>query len=127
MTALYKNIIEGLVNSSSLAVSMVNFNGACFLWEGPMIEKSDNSKIKTKKEGETIPEVYTNAVLTNMTPYEFEVTLGLGSSNYEGVKPLVNVRMSPQFAKEFSKLLQQNVKLFEERFGEIPVYQEMEM
>ena len=73
-------------------------------------------------DSESIPEVYTNAVLTNMTPYEFEITLGLGSSNYEGVRPVVNVRMSPQFAKEFSELLNQNVKLFEERFGEIKVF-----
>lgn len=71
-------------------------------------------------EGITIPEVYTNAVMTNMTPYEFEITLGLGSNNYEGVRPVVNVRMSPQFAKEFSDLLLNNIKLFEERFGEIP-------
>lgn len=71
-----------------------------------------------------IPEVYTNAVLTNMTPYEFEITLGLGSSNYEGVRPVVNVRMSPQFAKEFAELLQDNIKLFENKFGEIKVFKE---
>lgn len=79
------------------------------------------SQVKTNNDSQSIPEVYTNAVLTNMTPYEFEITLGLGSSNYEGVRPVVNVRMSPQFAKEFSELLQKNVKLFEERFGEIKV------
>ena len=31
----------------------------------------------------------------------------MGKSNYEGVKPAVNVRMSPQFAKEFVKVLQE--------------------
>lgn len=87
------------------------------------MKKSDNvPELKTSTGSESIPEVYTNAVLTNMTPYEFEITLGLGSSNYEGVRPVVNVRMSPQFAKEFSQLLNQNVKLFEERFGEIKVF-----
>jgi hypothetical protein len=87
------------------------------------LKKSDNkSELKTNKDSESVPEVYTNAVLTNMTPYEFEITLGLGSSNYEGVRPVVNVRMSPQFAKEFSELLNENVKLFEERFGEIKVF-----
>ncbi len=69
-----------------------------------------------------IPEVYTNAVMTNMTPYEFEITLGLGSNNYEGIRPVINVRMSPQFAKEFTQLLQNNVKMFEEKFGEIKVF-----
>jgi len=92
-----------------------------------MIKKNANIKTETNTEGQTIPEVYSNAVLTNMTPYEFEITLGLGSSNYEGVKPVVNVRMSPQFAKEFSNLLQQNVKMFEERFGEIPVFEDKDM
>ena len=87
------------------------------------MKKSDNaSELKTNTNSQSVPEVYTNAVLTNMTPYAFEITLGLGSSNYEGVRPVVNVRMSPQFAKEFSQLLNQNVKLFEERFGEIKVF-----
>lgn len=80
-----------------------------------------HGQLKTSTDSQLIPEIYTNAVLTNMTPYEFEITLGLGSSNYEGVRPVVNVRMSPQFAKEFSNLLQQNVKLFEKNFGEIKV------
>jgi hypothetical protein len=86
--------------------------------------KHDKPELTTQpqKIGEkiTIPEVYTNAVMTNMTPYEFEITMGLGSNNYEGVRPVVNIRMSPQFAKEFSDLFLNNIKLFEQRFGEIP-------
>jgi len=50
-----------------------------------MIKKKVDIKTETNTEGQTIPEVYSNAVLTNMTPYEFEITLGLGSSNCEGV------------------------------------------
>jgi len=51
-----------------------------------------------------------------MTPYEFEITPGLGSNNYEGVRSVVNVRMSPQFAKEFSDLLVNNItQLFHQR------------
>ena len=30
--------------------------------------------------------------------------------------------MSPQFAKEFAELLQNNIKLFEDKFGEIKVF-----
>jgi len=48
-------------------------------------------------------------------------TLGLGSSNYEGVKPAVNVRMSPQFAKELVKVLQENVDLYEQQVAKIVV------
>jgi len=88
-----------------------------------MNKKNESPAIlKTNNEQASIPEVYTNAVLTNMTPYEFEITLGLGSNNYEGVRPVVNVRMSPQFAKEFTQLLQNNIKMFEEKFGEIKVF-----
>jgi len=87
-----------------------------------MDEKKFQNNLKTNDQQPQIPEVYTNAVMTNMTPYEFEITLGLGSNNYEGIRPVINVRMSPQFAKEFTQLLQQNVKLFEDKFGEIKVF-----
>ncbi len=88
-----------------------------------MIKKTEKAELKIENNLQPqIPEVYTNAVMTNMTPYEFEITLGLGSNNYEGIRPVINVRMSPQFAKEFTQLLQSNVKMFEEKFGEIKVF-----
>ena len=67
-----------------------------------------------------IPEVYTNSGIVNFSPYEFEVTFGLGSSNYEGVRPVVNLRMSPQFAKEFARIITENVKRYEENIGNLP-------
>jgi len=87
-----------------------------------MNEKKPALNIQTNTTQPQIPEVYTNAVMTNLTPYEFEITLGLGSKNYEGIRPVINVRMSPQFAKEFTQLLQHNVQIFEEKFGEIKVF-----
>ncbi len=88
-----------------------------------MIKKPENNTtFQPNSNQPQIPEVYTNAVMTNMTPYEFEITLGLGSNNYEGIRPVINVRMSPQFAKEFTQLLQQNLQVFEEKFGEIKVF-----
>ena len=83
----------------------------------PGTEKPENTTLQTNTDPKTIPEVYTNAALANISPYEFELTLGLASSNYEGVRPVVNVRMSPQFAREFAELLQNNVRLYEEKFG----------
>lgn len=65
-----------------------------------------------------VPEVYANAALVSTSPYEFEITLGLGSANYEGVRPVVNLRMSPQFAREFAQLLVDNVHSYQEQFGE---------
>lgn len=61
-----------------------------------------------------LSDVYTNACSINFNKYEVEITLGLGSSNYETVKPLVNIRMSPQFANEFCDSLVNNLKKFEE-------------
>ena len=71
-----------------------------------------------------LPEIYTNTAMVNFNPYEFEVTIGLGSANYEGVKPVVNVRMSPQFAKEMAKILAENVARYEEMVGAIPQTEE---
>ncbi len=73
-----------------------------------------------------IPEVYANAGMVNTSPYEFEITLGLGSSNYQGVKPVVNLRMSPVFAKELAKLLVDNINLFEENHGKIKLPKNVE-
>ena len=51
-----------------------------------------------------IPEIYSNVANIHLNQYEFEVTFGLGSANYEGVRPAINMRMSPQFAKELAKI-----------------------
>ena len=45
--------------------------------------------------------------------------MGLGSANYEGVRPVVNIRVSPQFAKEWAKILTENVALYETNVGKI--------
>ena len=79
--------------------------------------------LKNNETGQqlSIPEVYANTAKINASPYEFEITLGLGSGNYQGVKPVVNIRLSPQFAKEFSEILATNVALYEENHGKIKV------
>lgn len=64
-------------------------------------------------------EVYANVAQIQYNPYEFEVTMGLASANYKGARPVINVRMSPQFAKEFAKILTSNVALYEKNIGEI--------
>lgn len=80
-----------------------------------MAKKNEPQKVLDQP----LPEIYTNAALTNFSPYEFELTLGLRSANYEGVRPLANLRMSPQFAKEFAEILLENVQIYEKNFGEI--------
>jgi len=85
-------------------------------------DRNENPVSNNKRENVQnipIPELYANAAMANISPYEFEITLGLGSSNYEGVRPVVNLRMSPQFARELTKILVDNVKLYEEKFGSV--------
>jgi hypothetical protein len=80
------------------------------------------AKTEEKQEmtgGIQVPEVYANTVKITHSQYEYEITLGLGSSNYEGIKPVVNIRISPQFAKEWAKIFSDNIKLFEENMGKM--------
>ena len=83
--------------------------------------KENNPQQQTNVQ---IPEIYANTAISNFSPYEFELTLGLASSNYEGVRPVVNVRISPQFAKELARILTNNVALYEEHVMQIPVMKE---
>ena len=69
--------------------------------------------------GIQVPEAYANTAKVNFSPYEFEITMGLGSANYEGIRPVVNIRVSPQFTKELAKILTENVALYEEHVGKI--------
>ena len=89
-----------------------------------MIKTPKDEPITTEKsipqeKPVSIPELYTNSAMVNFSPYEFEVTLGLGSSTYQGVRPVVNMRMSPQFAKELARILTENVAAYENNFGEL--------
>jgi hypothetical protein len=82
------------------------------------MSNNKNTNIQQQVQ-QPIPEVYSNTALISTSPYEFEITLGLGSSNYQGIRPVINLRMSPQFAKEFAKTLVDNLNLFEETHGKI--------
>jgi hypothetical protein len=82
-----------------------------------MTKKEPSTQPDTKMQ---LPELYTNATLCNFSPYEFEITLGIRSSQYKGVRPLANIRMSPQFAKEFAETLLENIKMYEQNIGTLP-------
>ena len=84
------------------------------------------SNINNQQPAPPIPEVYANTAKIQASPYEFEITLGLGSSNYEGVKPTVNIRMSPVFAKEFAKLVVEHLNGYEANFGKIKLPEKKE-
>ena len=82
--------------------------------------ENKNNELKIEQQEQVmIPEVYSNSGKVTFTPYEFEITLGLGSSNYEGIRSVVNLRMSPQFMKDFTKILVDNINLYQENYGKI--------
>ncbi len=86
--------------------------------ENGTVEKAHPS-LPAQEKQVAIPELYTNSAMINFSPYEFEMTLGLGSSTYQGVRPVVNVRMSPQFAKELARILSENVAAYETNIGDL--------
>ena len=86
-----------------------------------MSKKNENTAVENNTTlSSPIPEVYTNTAIINCSEYEFEITLGLGSATYEGTRPVVNIRMSPQFAGEFSRILSENLKVYEDNFMKLP-------
>ncbi len=73
---------------------------------------------KIEQEGMEIPEIYTNSVKTGISIYEIMLQLGLESDGK--VKPICNVRMSPQHAKMLSEVLSRSVAEYEKKIGKIP-------
>ena len=75
-------------------------------------------KIIEQSEAE-IPEIYTNSVKTNISIYEIMLQLGLESEGK--IKPICNVRMSPQHAKKLAEVLSRSVTEYEKKIGKIPL------
>lgn len=73
-------------------------------------------------------ELYSNALTVSNTFFDFTLTFKKENiyESEEGqrkeVEDVSSVRMSPQLAKALSALLQDNVKQYEEKFGEIPAF-----
>ena len=79
-------------------------------------QPQNNSK---QFQPQQIPELYTNAAEIKITPYDILMKFGLTEDNK--INPLINVRMSPLHAKVFSKVLNDNIKMYEQRMGEIKI------
>ena len=68
---------------------------------------------------QVVPEIYTNSVKTSISIYEIMLQLGLESEGK--IKPICNVRMSPQHAKMLSEVLTRSVTEYEKKIGTIPL------
>ena len=77
--------------------------------------KKEEKKINPVAE---IPEIYTNNVRTVITVYEVLLQLGLETSGK--VKPICNIRMSPQHAKKLAEVLTKSIREYEEKIGKLP-------
>ena len=77
--------------------------------------KKEEKKINLVAE---IPEIYTNNVRTVITAYEVLLQLGLETSGK--VKPICNIRMSPQHAKKLAEVLTKSIREYKEKIGELP-------
>jgi len=77
--------------------------------------KKEEKKINPVAE---IPEIYTNNVRTVITVYEVLLQLGLETSGK--VKPICNIRMSPQHAKKLAEVLTKSIAEYEEKIGKLP-------
>ncbi len=80
---------------------------------------SQDNKVQQKQQIPGPPDLYSNAAKVTFNRHEFEITFGLGSSNYEGVRPVVNMRLSPSFCKEVIRVMQNNMEAYENHYGEI--------
>jgi hypothetical protein len=93
----------------------------------------DPPGVSIKREDTTSPDffsVYVNDIQVQTTPWDIRLMLGeIGGIPSEGnpiirVKQLGEVRMSPQLAKRVMTIITEQLRTYEERFGEIPAQQD---
>ena len=82
------------------------------------------AKNKVEPQTAEIPEIYTNSANAVVTPYEILLQLGLETQG--SIKPICNIRMSPQYpeehlrhAKALSQMLTKTIAQYETQIGEI--------
>ena len=89
---------------------------------------ADESKIIRIGRGETekeIPDLYINSVSIVGSLYEFMFSFGLKTIIDKDPETSVRIRMSPQHAKVFAKILIKNVNEYEKAMGEIKLPEQL--
>ena len=79
----------------------------------------------SRPETEAPPEFYVNQARITFSVYDVAFGFGLMPSPDnldEGPETTVTIRMSPQHAKVFAKLLMKNLTKYEKDIGEIPIH-----
>lgn len=84
----------------------------------------DNTK-EQQVPTESIPEFYTNAVKFIIHLYDVQLIFGVRTDPNDPIKEMAIMRMSPQHALVMSKLLEKNLRAYEEQIGKIVLPQHL--
>ncbi len=85
-------------------------------------KESPSTRETIRHKSTTYNELYTNSVDLKVSVYDFELVFGkviAASDTRLEIEQKVSITMSPQHAKEFLRILQENVRNYELRFGPI--------
>ena len=78
-------------------------------------------KLQIEVDPETAPGRYSNATMVHMTENEFVFDFIFIQPQTPKAKVIGRMILSPKNAKRFQRVLAQNVRKYEERFGELTV------
>jgi hypothetical protein len=87
-----------------------------------MDEKVKEIKVPVKIEDDVASGTYINFFNIFHNPSEFVVDFGRIMPGKQEFKILSRIILSPIHAKQFSKMLNENINKFEKNFGKIPEY-----
>jgi hypothetical protein len=71
------------------------------------------------KNGKTLEGRYANYLSVGHNAFEFVLDFGQYYSETEDAELYIRIVTAPNYAKEFSKILQRSIRQFEENFGDI--------
>ncbi len=81
--------------------------------------------IKVNILPEALKAAYSDVAFIQVTPFGITIDFGQQLPQAKRIEVVTRVAMSPQHAKMLSKVLDDNVKKYEQQFGEIKVTESM--
>jgi len=88
------------------------------------MQQQKGSDIKVEVPDEIALGIYSNLTFLNVTGNEFIFDFGSIVPGQDTFKVQSRIIMSPQHAKRFSSLIQNSIKNYEDKFGNIPSIEE---
>ena len=90
-----------------------------------MNQPNQENKININVDPDKIEAKYSDSVFINFNPFGFTFDFSQNISQLKMIKVLSRISFSPQHTKAFLNVLQNQVKAYEERFGEIKITDDM--